>query len=349
MIMNRTKIIATLGPASSNKTVLSGMIKNGMNIARLNFSHGSHADHLKNIAMVRSLNKRSRNKVKIMQDLEGYRIRIGKLTKPVELEKGAEFHLTTENIVGSRKEIPFDYEGPLAGLKHGSFIYIDDGKIILRVIQIGKHSVKVAVVADGLLQQRKGLNIPDLKLKFGALTEKDKDDVKVAIDEKLDYVAQSFVSSARDIRLLKDIVKAKHPRCAIFAKVENRKAIKNIDSIIKESDGVMVARGDLGVSVPIYKVPIIQKDIVKRCRKAKKPVIIATQMLDSMTIELIPTRAEATDVANAILDGATHMLLSGETAAGAHPVEAVAMMRKIAEYTEAAFRKEMYYVSCGYK
>ena len=330
----KTKIIATLGPASSTETVLRKMFIAGLDVVRLNFSHGSHKEHLKRIEIVRSLNKKMRRAIKIMQDLEGYRIRIGKLVHPLELKKGKIFYLTQKDTLGDSRRVSFDYEGSLAKIKKGTSIFIDDGKIVLVVIAKEKRQLKVKVVIPGLLQSHKGINIADANLDFAALTEKDKKDVEVAIRERIDFVAQSFVRNAKDLKFLKKIIKPRHPSCRIFAKVENTEALKNLEAIIDEADGVIVARGDLGVCVPIYKVPVIQKEIIKKCLKKRKPVVVATQMLDSMTVESIPTRAEVSDVANAILDGATHLLLSAETAVGKHPHKVIDMMNKIIKNTE---------------
>lgn len=337
--MTKTKIIATLGPSSNNQTILRKMILAGLDVVRLNFSHGTHAEHLRRIKIVRALNKKLKRAVKIMQDLEGYRIRVGRLKRPIDLKKGNRFYLTQEDILGDKNEFSFDYEGSLNRIKKGMFIYIDDGKIVLQVINKEKKRLKVQVEVAGLLKEQKGINIPEAELDFGALTDKDKKDVRVAIQEKLDYVSQSFVRDADDIKILKDIVKTHYPECKFFAKIESRDALKNIDGIIDEADGIMVARGDLGVCIPIYKVPVVQKEIIKKCLLKKKPVIVATQMLESMTEERLPTRAEVSDVANAILDGATHVMLSGETAVGKYPDNVVDMMDKIINNTENYERK----------
>ena len=330
----KTKIIATLGPASSSEAVLRKMFIAGLDAVRLNFSHGNHPEHRGRIKTVRALNKKMRRAIKIIQDLEGYRIRIGRLTKPIELRKRDPFYLTQKNILGSKREVSFDYTGSLKRIKKGALIYIDDGRIVLEVKNREKKRLKVGVVIPGLLKSHKGINIPGTSLEFPGLTEKDKKDVEIAIEEKLDYVAQSFVSRAKDLRLLKKILKPRHPKCKIFAKIENQIALKNIDEIIDEADGIIVARGDLGVCIPIYKVPMIQKEIIKNCLKKRKPVVVATQMLETMTEERLPTRAEVSDVANAILDGATHLMLSGETAIGKHPYKTVDMMNKIIKNTE---------------
>jgi len=310
------------------------MFISGLDIVRLNFSHGSYSEHIKLAELVRTLNKKMRRSVKIMQDLEGYRIRIGKLQRPVLLKKGRHLYLTQEDIVGNEKEISFDYEGTLKVIKPGTLIFADDGKITLEVKAVEKNRLETKVLTDGELNEHKGVNIPDARLEFESFTEKDKIDIEVGIDNHFDYIAQSFVRNADDVITIKDVVKPRHPKCQIFAKVESREALDNIDGIIDEAGGVIVARGDLGICVPIYEIPVIQKQIVKKCREKNKPVVVATQMLDSMTEEPIPTRAEVTDVANAILDGATHLLLSAETAIGKHPHRVVDMMNKIIKSTE---------------
>ncbi|OGW74866.1 MAG: pyruvate kinase [Omnitrophica bacterium RBG_13_46_9] len=332
--MAKAKIIATLGPASNSETVLRKMFTGGLDIVRLNFSHGTHIEHLERARRINMLNKNMRRAVKIMQDLEGYRIRVGRLSRPLQLKKRARFHLTQEDIIGDEKAVSFDYKGSLKGIKKNTLIFIDDGKIVLEVKGIDRKSLKVKVRVGGLLTEHKGINIPTAELDFESLTQKDRQDLKLGIEHKFDYIAQSFVRDARDIRMLKNIVKPKHEQCKIFAKVESRQALADIEEIIDEADGIIVARGDLGICVPVYKVPAIQKEIVKMCRLKNKPVVVATQMLDSMTEEPFPTRAEVSDVANAILDGATHLMLSGETAVGKYPYKAVCMMNKIIKEME---------------
>ena len=332
--MVKTKIIATLGPSSDSEAILKKMFLAGLDVVRLNFSHGTPAEHLRRIKFIRALNKKLRRAIDIMLDLEGYRIRVGRLKKEIFLEKNAVVYLAQEDIVGEDKEVPFDYIGPLKVIKPGNLIYIDDAKILLKVIKREKRRLKTRVATPGLLRGRKGINILDVSLPFSAVTEKDKKDLNFAIKHRLDSVAQSFVRSAEDIHLIKDILRKKHPECKVFAKVESKEALRNIDEIIKEAHGIIVARGDLGVCLPIYKVPVLQKEIIKKCRLNGKPVVVATQLLDSMTQERLPTRAEVSDVANAILDGATHLLLSGETAVGKHPHKVVEMMNKIIVNTE---------------
>ncbi len=338
--MVKTKIIATLGPSTNKEAVLRKMILAGLDVVRLNFSHGNKEEHLKRVVLVRKLNRKLRRAVKIMQDLEGFRLRVGKLKEPLVLDKRNIFYFTQEEIVGEKRRIPFDYQGSLKNFEKGSLIYIDDGKIILRVKAKGEKHIKAEVLIGGVLKERKGINIPDIKLDFDSLTAKDRIDLKFAIDNKLHYVAQSFVRNAGDIKILRNILKPALPKCKIFAKVESREALDNIEEIIHHADGIIVARGDLGICVPIYKVPVIQKELVKKCRLARKPVVVATQMLDSMTKEIIPTRAEVTDVANAIFDGTDYVLLSGETAIGEHPDKVVDMMNKIIKHTEQYIKEK---------
>jgi len=332
--MAKTKIIATLGPSSSNMTELRKMMIHGLDVVRLNFSHGDWKGHLNSVEVVRKLNKKYRRAIKIMQDLEGFRIRVGRLKVPVQLKKRQVLLLTQEDIPGGLKEVHFDYKGALSKFKKGTNIFIDDGRIILRVKSVGKKSIKTEVVIGGILKERKGINVPSINLNFDSLTEKDSHDVKFGIKYKVDYVAQSFVRNAKDIKALKDVISLGNPKCKLFAKVESQQALKNLDEIIDTADGIIVARGDLGICVPIYQVPVIQKEIIRKCLKARKPVVVATQMLDSMVSEIIPTRAEVTDVANAIYDGADTLLLSAETAVGNHPAKVIDMMNKIINYTE---------------
>ena len=337
--MVKTKIISTLGPSSENETTLRKMIIAGMDVVRLNFSHGNWGQHQKRVNLVRRLNRKLRRAIKIMQDLEGFRIRIGRLRSPLTLNKRQILYLTQEAVRGQKQKVYFDYQGSLRGFRKGSLIYIDDGKIILRVKDTGRKCIKTEVLMGGILRERKGINIPGIKLDFSPITPKDRNDIKFAIENKLDYVAQSFVRDAKDISIIKDIMNSRHPACKIFAKIECRQALRNLDAIMSQADGIIIARGDLGICVPIYEVPIIQKELIKKCRSAHKPVVVATQMLDSMTTEIMPTRAEVTDVANAIFDGTDYVLLSGETAVGKHPQKVIDLMNKIIKYTEEYKKK----------
>jgi pyruvate kinase len=337
--MQKTKIIATLGPATDNEVILEKMALGGLDVARLNFSHGSTHQHLKRLEAVRAINKKYGTKICLMQDLEGYRIRVGKLTKPILLKRNDIIYLTTECLTGSKRQISFDYKGSLNNIGKGNFIYIDDGRIALKVKTIEKKRLKTEVIVGGLLRERKGINIPEAKLQFQTLTEKDKNDIKFAIEHNLEYVAQSFVNKAKDILLLREILQQNKSRSKIFAKIESKDGLKNIEEIMRVSDGIIVARGDLGICLPIYKVPVIQKELVKKCKIANKPVVVATQMLESMIEEQIPTRAEVSDVANAILDGADYLLVSSETTIGKYPDKVIQIMSKIIRYTQN-YKKE---------
>ncbi len=334
--MPKTKIICTIGPASTNETVLRKMMLAGMDFIRLNFSHGSHKEHQIRINLIRKLNKKYRRHIRILADLEGYRIRIGKLAgkKPIKLKKKQVVLLTNKAKLRNKRFIPFDYQGNLKDIKVGNFIYIDDGNISLKVAARYNDYLKTEVVVPGTLKENKGINIPDAKLKFKALTDKDKTDLKFAIANKVDYIAQSFVRNKNDIISLKRFIKSNNRNPKIIAKIENRQGINNLDKILEVSDGIIVARGDMGVSLPIYQIPYYQKMIIKKCNQRRKFVITATQMLESMTENLRPTRAEVTDVANAILDGSNSLMLSGETAVGRHPAKAVRMMNQIIKFTE---------------
>lgn len=336
--MAKTKIVCTLGPASDTETVLRKMILAGMDVARLNFSHGTHEDHLRRIKIIRKINKKYRRHIRILLDLEGPRIRVGlfKNHQPIELKKRMKIWITQEKCLGNSSQIHFDYHGPLKDIKKGHFIYIDDGQIALRVISVFAHKLQAEVIVGGLLKERKGVNIPDAKLHFGPLSSKDRSDIHFGIEHKVDFIAQSFVRSREDVEDVASIFKWHHAPCKIISKIENREGIRNIKEIIKASDGIMVARGDMGISIPVYEVPIMQKEIIAKCNNQKKPVITATQMLESMTEHRLPTRAEVTDVANAILDGTNFVMLSAESAAGKYPVETVQMMNNIIKYTESS-------------
>ena len=334
--MPKTKIIATLGPASSNYTVLRKMFTAGLDVVRLNSSHGSYKKHLECIELVRQLNKKYRRHIRIMLDLEGFRIRVGRFKHTNEklLKQRTVVWLTNVEDDDGPKKIPLDYKGDLSRIKPDQYIYIDDGKLALRVKSGSANSVKAVVVEGGVLKERKGINIPDVDLAFDEISDKDKKSIEFGIKHAVDYIALSFVRCEKDVRRAAAMIKPFLPDCRIIAKIENRKAIDNIDRIIDAADGIMVARGDMGVAVPIYEVPIIQKRIIKKCNAAKKFVITATQMLEHMTQHSRPTRAEVADVTNAIIDGTDFVMLSGETAVGRFPYESVLMMNEIIKFTE---------------
>jgi pyruvate kinase len=339
----RTKIIATVGPASRKLPVLRQMMRAGVDVLRLNFSHGLAVEHQYTVDILRRLNRDNRRRIKILPDLEGSRIRIGRLKGAgIALEKKQVVYLVKEDKRRDAAYIPFDYAGPLEHILPGSWVYIDDGTIALMVTSSTPRYLKLEVVVPGVVREHKGVNIPDVALTFKGLTAKDKADIRFGIKNKVNYIAQSFVRDKEDMLALKDAFKGSGHTPQFIAKIENRQGIKNIDSILYACDGIMVARGDMGVSLPIYEIPVMQKFIIKKCNQRKKFVITATQMLESMTEHLRPTRAEATDVANAILDGTDYLMLSGETAMGKYPVECVRMMNQIARYTEEAVRNKVF-------
>jgi len=334
--MPRTKIIATLGPVSSNYTVLRKMFTAGLDVVRLNSSHGSHKQHLDSIELVRRINKKYRRHIRIMQDLEGSRIRIGRFkdAKTRFLKNRTVVWLTNDAEACGPRTIPFDYKGDLGRLKLKQLIFIDDGNLVLRIKSTSVNSIKAVVVEGGVLKERKGINIPDVDLGFEGITTKDKKDIEFGVKHRVDYIALSFVRDEKDIRQAAALIKPRLPNCQLVAKIENRQAIENIDGIIEAADGIMIARGDMGVAIPIHEVPIIQKRIIRRSNAAGKFVITATQMLEHMTEHSRPTRAEVTDVANAIIDGTDFVMLSAETAVGRFPYQSVLMMNEIIKFTE---------------
>ncbi|MFZ5801132.1 MAG: pyruvate kinase [Candidatus Omnitrophota bacterium] len=336
--MARTKIICTLGPASESAAVIRKMAEAGMDVARLNLSHGTIAEQRRRIEVIRGFNRAYRRAIKILLDLEGHRIRVGRLKgrKLLELKRRQIFFLRQEDVIGSGNVAGFDYEGPISDIRKGQEIFIDDGNIALKVLSVKGTTIKTEVMTGGLLGEFKGINIPAARLHFSGLSEKDREDLKFAVKEKADYVAQSFVRNIKDIREVADILKPRLPQCQVIAKIEDRAGIKNVSGIMDNCDGIMIARGDMGVSLPLYEVPIKQKEIIKKCNAKNKPVITATQMLESMVNSPRPTRAEVSDVANAILDGTDFVMLSAETAAGKFPVEAVKMMNDIIKFIESS-------------
>lgn len=332
----KTKIICTIGPASNSPTVIRKMMRHGMDAVRLNFSHGNLRDRTRCIETVRVINKKYHRRIRIIGDLQGHRIRIGRLRggKPVELRKRQVVRLVQTDACGEGDRIPFDYKGPLSAIKSGNVVYIDDGNIALSVTKKTTRALTVKVIRGGVLKERKGVNIPDAVLLFPLIANGDIPDIAFAMKNKLDFIAMSFVRSERDVAAVRGMIGGSVSGCRIISKIENRQGIRNIDEIIDISDGIMIARGDMGISVPLYEVPIIQKRIIKKCRTKRKFVITATQMFESMTEHALPTRAEVSDVANAIIDGTDYVMLSGETAVGKYPVEAVDMMNKVVAYTE---------------
>lgn len=328
-----TKIICTLGPVSSEEAMIGKMASRGMNVARINFSHGNHQQHQKIIDAVRSINAQQGCDITVLVDLEGYRIRIGRFKKQMVLKRNQKYYLSNEPSQGE-DHIPFDYQEDVKTVAQGENIFIDDGTIHLRVTGHSGKKLKVKVMQEGILTERKGVNIPCLKLQSNIMTDKDQADLQFGIAHKVEKVAQSFVRNKKDIQRVVDIVRPQLPDCKIFAKIESEEGVRNVDAILDACDGIMVAMGDLGVSLPIYKIPMVQKYLIHHCNRKKKYSITATQMLDSMMENGRPTRAEVSDVANAILDGTDYVMLSGETAIGRYPSRSVQMMAQIIEYTE---------------
>ena len=306
-----TRIICTLGPVSSSENMIRKMAMRGMDVARINFSHGDHQQHQKMIDAVRSVNRKYGFSVSILIDLEGYRIRIGKFTKEILLKKNKIFRMSNEDFQGE-DHIPFDYAKNVSDIKKGWDIFIDDGKIRFKVIGHDKNDLKIKVIQGGVLTSRKGINIPKLCLQTNIMTEKDRRGLEFGIKNNVEKIAQSFVRNKKDIERVVDIVRPRLPECMVIAKIENEEGVTNVDDIIDACDGVMVARGDLGVTLPIYKIPMVQKYIIRHCNRRKKLSITATQMLDSMIENGRPTRAEVSDVANAILDATDYAMLSGK-------------------------------------
>ncbi|WP_027363957.1 pyruvate kinase [Desulfotruncus alcoholivorax] len=339
--MRKTKIVCTIGPASQKLEVIKEMIKAGMNVARLNFSHGSHEEHRQQIATIRQAAEELGQNIAILLDTKGPEIRLGEFSKsPVMLETGQQFSLTTEQVLGNQKRVMVTYRDLPRNVKKGDRILVDDGLIELIVEAVESTEVLCRVVNGGKLSDHKGVNLPGIQVNLPAVTEKDIDDIKFGITQQVDFIAASFVRKASDVLAIRRILEAEGAKIDIIAKIESRESINNLNEIIKVADGIMVARGDLGVEIPAEEVPIIQKQIIARCNLVGKPVIIATQMLDSMINNPRPTRAEASDVANAIFDGTDAVMLSGESASGKHPIEAVKTMDRIARRAEKVSVKD---------
>ncbi|SJZ97495.1 pyruvate kinase [Selenihalanaerobacter shriftii] len=338
--MRRTKIVCTTGPASDDKNILSKLIDNGMNVARMNFSHGNHEEHKKRIDNVRDLATKKEKPVAILLDTKGPEIRTGLLKddKKVTLEKDQKFTLTSKDVEGDNQKVSVSYKDLPQDVEPGGFILIDDGLIELQIEKVSKTEVECKVVNGGVLGSRKGVNLPGISVNLPAVTKKDTADIKFGIEQDVDFIAASFIRKAADVLEIRRILEENNANIKIISKIENEEGVRNIDEIIEVSDGIMVARGDLGVEIPTEKVPMAQKMMISKCNTEGKPVITATQMLDSMIRNPRPTRAEASDVANAIFDGTDATMLSGETAAGDYPVEAVKTMAKIAEETEESQR-----------
>jgi pyruvate kinase len=336
----RAKIVATLGPASSSETVFRELLRAGLDVARLNFSHGTHPEKLKLIEMVRKVSREERKPICILGDLQGPKIRTGRLKNriPVQLKAGQRLTITPRDILGTSALIATTFPTLAENLEPGARILLSDGLIELRVLEIPGDDVECEVINGGMLGEHKGINLPGIPVRVPSLTEKDEEDLEFGLRHGIDSVAVSFVRTAEDVRHVKYRIAALGMETWIIAKLEKPQAIENLEAILENADGVMVARGDLGVEMPPEKVPAIQKHVIRRAAEHRKPVITATQMLESMIENPRPTRAEASDVANAIYDGTDAVMLSAETAAGKYPVEAVKMMARIVSETETNLR-----------
>ncbi len=336
--MPRTKIVCTIGPASRSPKILKELIQGGMNVARLNFSHGTQSEHLEVIERIRSLAAKSGKPVAILQDLAGPKIRIGKIKAGIiTLESGALFTLTNQQNFGDEKRVSISYPDLPKDVKQGDTLLLSDGALELEVLEATDQDVRCRVIIGGSLSSFKGINLPSRSIKAPSMTKKDKEDLAFGIEKEVDYVALSFVRSAVDAILARNFIEKRRSAIPIIAKIEKHEALENIDEIIHVVDGIMIARGDLGVETPLEKVPLVQKLLIQKSNQAGKPVITATQMLRSMVDNPRPTRAEVTDVANAILDGTDAVMLSEETAIGKFPVESVSTMARIAEDAESGF------------
>ncbi len=339
--MKRTKVICTIGPASCSYGMLNKMIRQGMDVARLNFSHGEADEHLKTIKLIRKLAQSQNRPVAVIQDLAGPKIRIGRFVKSsITLKRNTEFILTTRSVIGDRSLVSLNYPRLPKEVCSKTRILLDDGNIALKVLRVADEDIICRVITGGTLSDHKGLNLPGCKLSLPALTKKDIADLTLGVEAGVDYVAISFVRRAQDIQIVRQELKRLGSSLPIIAKLETAEAIKNLEEILEAADGVMVARGDLGVELPPERLPGLQKDIIARANRAGKLVITATQMLESMVKNPRPTRAEASDVANAIYDGSDALMLSAETSIGDYPLKAISMMNKIISATERNILKQ---------
>ncbi|PID52529.1 MAG: pyruvate kinase [Candidatus Moraniibacteriota bacterium] len=341
--LKKTRIVATIGPASENPVVLKKLIDAGLNVARMNFSHGDHVEHSERLEKIRKAMSKAKKEIAILQDLGGVKIRIGDFVDgSIDLKKGQKFIITSKKCAGNNKKVSINYKKLPKEVEVGQSILIDDGTKELCVTKTTDTEIETKVVTGGMIQSRRGVNVPGARLSCSALTAKDKKDIiEFGVKNNVDFIALSFVRSAKDVLQLRRILDKYKSDANIIAKIETPEAIENIDGIISVADGIMVARGDLAVEMPACDVPHLQKMIVKKCNIVGKPVIVATQMLESMITAPVPTRAEVTDVANAILDGADAVMLSAESAMGKYPLAAVRTMASIAKRTEKEISVKM--------
>lgn len=348
ILRKKTKIVATIGPATESEEMLSKLLKSGLNVIRMNFSHGDFAEHQRKVNNGRKASKETGIPVAFLQDLGGPKIRTGEFkteTGRVTIKKGQTFTLTTKKVDGDENKVTVNYDKLPKEIKVGHRIMLDDGKKQLLVKEVKGSDIICKVVVGGELKGRRGVNLPDTDISISSLTPKDKKDLEFGIKNKVDFIALSFVRRPSDVVELRKILDKNKSKAAIISKIETPQAVKNIDEIIELSDGIMVARGDLAIEVPAEQVPLIQKSLIDKCNKAGKPVITATQMLESMIHSPVPTRAEVSDIANAILDGTDAIMLSEETTLGEYPLEAVSVMSRVAKHTENDYLHEQLFSS----
>jgi len=350
VMLKKTKIVCTMGPATEREGVIEALIENGMNCARFNFSHGDHAEHTARIKMVRDAAKKAGEVLSYILDTKGPEMRLGSFANgKVQLEKGEKFTLTYSDEPGDATHAPVSHKVLYKEVKPGDTILLSDGLVGLKVEEIHGKDIITTILNSGEMSTRKRIAAPGVSVSLPPISEQDEKDIIFGVEHDMDFVAASFIQRAEDVRAIRKLITTHNGHMEIIPKIENLEGVKNIDSIIEASDGIMVARGDLGVEIPAEDVPLIQKNIIEKCNKAGKPVIVATQMLESMTNNPRPTRAEASDVANAILDGTDAIMLSGETASGDYPVEAVQTMNKIAQRIETSLQYKKIFVRKGFE
>jgi pyruvate kinase len=340
MIQKRTKVVCTLGPASESQEIVEEMAKAGMNVARLNFSHGSYKNHKMLIKNVRAVSKKLGKPIAILQDLQGPKIRVGKMPKHgIEVKKGDKVTITTKDVIGKKGLIPTQYKKLPGDVSKDNTILIEDGIIELKVLSKGKETIRCRVVDGGIVKSNKGINVPGGYISANPITKKDKEDLAFGLKNDVDWVALSFVRSEKDIYELRALIRKHKSKARIIAKIERNEAVEKLEKIIKAADGIMVARGDLGLEIPAEKVPVIQKKMIKMANRNGKPVITATQMLQSMVNEPVATRAEISDAANAVFDHSDALMLSNESAVGGYPIEAAGTLGKVAREVEKEMKK----------
>ena len=349
-MLKKTKIVCTMGPSTEREGVLDALLANGMNLARFNFSHGDHQEHLVRINMVREAAKKAGKVISLVLDTKGPEMRLGTFANgKVQLEKGQKFTLTHSDEPGDVNHAPVSHKVLYKEVKAGDTILLSDGLVGLKVLSIEDKDIVTEVLNSGDMGTRKRVAVPGVSISLPPISEQDEKDIIFGIENDMDFVAASFIQRADDVKAIRKLIADHNGHMEIIPKIENLEGVKNIDAIIAAADGIMVARGDLGVEIPAEDVPLVQKEIIEKCNKAGKPVIVATQMLESMTNNPRPTRAEASDVANAILDGTDAIMLSGETASGDYPVEAVQTMNTIARRIESSLKYDSIFVAKGFE